>query len=987
MTSTGRMIIRHRRKILTWTAACMALFALIGFLVVPPILKSVLTKQLTAALHREVSIREVRVNPFTLAATLRGVAVKEPEDSENFASFEELYVNLEASSLFRWAVVVKELRLTKPFIRIVRRQDQSLNFSDLLEGQKTQQDTPKKPLRFSVNNIAIADGGLDFQDQLAQKTHTIRDLNVGIPFLSNIPTHVETFVQPGLSAVMNGTRYALQGNTKPFADSQETTLDVDIADLDLPYYVAYVPRELLNFALPSGRLDAKLAITFARQGTTGQSLDVKGGIGLRELAVDDTGGHPVVRIPRLDVELASVEPLVRKVHLSRVSLESPELTIRREETGVTNLETLLPKRPSPGEPAKKESSSPEEAAVLDVDEIRIAGAKVLFSDLSTSTPFKTTLNAITLSVLQLSNRPDTKGTVSLRLKTEGNADIALEGSVSLNPVLLDGTVEATPIPIRPFEPYFADRVKVTVADGRVSTRGRLSLSIKEPAGLQTSYAGDALIGKFSAIEKVGAEDLLKWQSLALRDLSVNTNPLRVRAKRVSLTDFFARILIQPNGRLNLQEIVETPGAPKSGDQPESAPETTRASERDSSPQGGRGGAADIRIEEVTLQGGRIQFADRSLTPNYSADLTEIGGRVSALSSEETGRADVDLRGKLNNSAPLEITGTVNPLKQDLFVDLRARFVGMDLSPTSPYSGKYVGYSIEKGKLSFDLRYLIDKRKLDSENKVSIDQLTFGEKVDSPTATTLPVKLAVALLKDRNGEIHLDLPVTGSLDNPQFSVWTVVLQILGNLITKAVTSPFALLGGAVGGGEGLQYVEFDSGRATIPAEGAKKIETLVTALSEKPSLKLEITGHVDMDADREGLKQFLLQRKVKAQKLNDLVKQGSSAVPVDDVIVGKEEYEKYLTRAYGAETFPKPRNFIGIVKSLPNEEMEKLIVTHTEVGNEELRLLASQRANAVKEAMLRSGKIEAERLFIVEPKTLAPEKKENQKDSRVEFKIA
>jgi uncharacterized protein involved in outer membrane biogenesis len=975
MISIGRVIIRHRRKILIWTAACVTLFALIGFLVVPPILKSVLAKQLTAALHREVSIREVRVNPFALSATLRGVAVKEREDPENFASLEELYVNLEASSLFRWAVVVRELRLAKPFVRIVRRQDQSFNFSDLLEGQKAQQDTPKKPLRFSVNNIAIADGGLDFQDDLAQKTHTIRELNVGIPFLSNIPTHVETFVQPGLSAVINGTRYALQGHTKPFADSQETTLDVDIADLDLPYYVAYVPRELLNFALPSGRLDARLAVTFVRQGTTGQSLDVKGGIGLRELAVDDTRGHPVVRIPRLDVELVSVEPLVRKIHLSRVSLESPELTVRREKTGVTNLETLLPKRPSPDEPAKKESR--EEPAVLDVDEIRIAGAKVLFSDLSTSTPFKTSLNAITLSVLQLSNRPDTKGTVSLTLKTEGNADIALEGSVSLNPVLLDGTVEATPIPIRPFEPYFADRVKVTVADGRVSTRGRLNLSIKEPAGLQTSYAGDVLISKFAAIEKVGAEDLLKWQSLGFRDLSVSTNPVRVRAKQVSLTDFFARILIQPDGRLNLQDIVETPGTRKPGDQPEPAPETNGEE---------RGAAADIRIEEVTFQGGRVQFSDRSLTPNYSADMIEIGGRLSALSSEEASRADVDLRGKLNNSAPLEITGTVNPLKQDLFVDLRARFVGMDLSPTSPYSGKYVGYSIEKGKLSFDVRYHIDQRKLDSEHKVFIDQLTFGEKVDSPTATSLPVKLAVALLKDRNGEIHLDLPVTGSIDDPQFSVWTVILDIVGNLVAKAATSPFALLGAAFGGGEELQYVEFDSGRATIPAEGAKKIETLVTALSEKPSLKLEIAGHVDMDGDREGLKQFLLQRKVKGQKLNDLMKQGSPAVPVDDVVVGKEEYEKYLSRAYAAETFPKPRNFIGLVKSLPNEEMEKLIVTHTEVGDEELRLLASQRANAVKDAILRSGKIDAERLFIIEPKTLAPEKKENQKDSRVEFKI-
>ncbi|HYL81904.1 MAG TPA: DUF748 domain-containing protein, partial [Candidatus Acidoferrum sp.] len=396
---------------------------------------------------------------------------------------------------------------------------------------------------------------------------------------------------------------------------------------------------------------------------------------------------------------------------------------------------------------------------------------------------------------------------------------------------------------------------------------------------------------------------------------------------------------------------------------------------------------DTQIEELTLQGGRVQFLDRTLKPAYSADMTEIGGRVSGLSSLETSVADVELRAKMNNSAPLDITGKVNPLRKDLFADIQARFTGMDLSPTSPYSGKYVGYVIEKGKLSFDLKYLIDKRKISSENKVFIDQFTFGDKVDSPTATGLPVKLGVALLKDRNGEIHLDIPVTGSIDDPKFSIWGVVWQVIGNLITKAITSPFALLGSAFGGGEGLQYVEFDPGLSTIPADGVKKIDALVSALSNKPSLKLEIAGYVGQESDREGLKQYFLQRKVKAQKLNDMVKKGTPAVPVDDVSVGPEEYEKYLTLAYKAEKFPKPRNFIGLVKGLPVAEMEKLMLTHIEAGEEELHQLAAQRANAVKDAILKSGKVDAERLFIVEPKGLAPEKKDKVKDSRVEFKIA
>jgi hypothetical protein len=260
-------------------------------------------------------------------------------------------------------------------------------------------------------------------------------------------------------------------------------------------------------------------------------------------------------------------------------------------------------------------------------------------------------------------------------------------------------------------------------------------------------------------------------------------------------------------------------------------------------------------------------------------------------------------------------------------------------------------------------------------------------VDSPDATSLPVKLAVALLKDRNGQIRLDIPVTGSLDDPQFSVLSVVLQVIGNLITKAVASPFALLGTAFGGGEGMQYLEFDPGRAAIPPDGLKKIDALATALSDKPTLRLEIAGYVSPEEDREGLKQYFMQRKVKAQKLNDLLKQGVPAVPVDEVAVAPQEYERYLTLAYRAEPFPKPRNFVGMIKSLPVSEMEKLMLTNIEAGEEELRQLAARRASTVKDALLQSGKVTSERLFIVEPKGLAPEKKEKVKESRVEFKIA
>ena len=400
----------------------------------------------------------------------------------------------------------------------------------------------------------------------------------------------------------------------------------------------------------------------------------------------------------------------------------------------------------------------------------------------------------------------------------------------------------------------------------------------------------------------------------------------------------------------------------------------------------KGTAKDIKIGAITLQGGRIDFSDRSLKPEYSAKLTEIGGRISGLSSEETTMADIELRGKLDDYAPLEITGKINPLKEELYADIKARFKDMDLSSTTPYAGKYAGYTVEKGKLSFDLKYLIANKKLESQNYIFLDQFNLGDKVESPEATTLPVKLAIALLKDRKGEIKLDIPVTGSLDDPEFSIWRIILKILVNLIAKAATSPFALLGSMFGGGEELGFVEFDYGSATITEPNMKKLDTIEKALSDRPALKMDIEGHVDVEKDRDGLKQYLFDRKFKAQKLKDMIKKGEPAIPVDEVRVEKQEYEKYLKMAYKEEKFPKPKNFIGMAKDLPSPEMEKLILTHIEVKESDLRSLAVQRAMKAKESILKSGKVEPERIFILEPKSLAPEKKEKLRESRVDLKL-
>jgi hypothetical protein len=1193
--------IRPRaKKIVIGVLLFFVLFTVVGFFAIPPLLKSILVKELSKNLHREVSINQIKINPYTLSATVRGFVVKDKDSKETFISFDEIFLNLQSSSAFRMALVLKEVRFTAPYFRITRNQDLSYNFSDLLE-KKEQTPAPKtspKPLRFSVNNIAIKGGSIDFLDGPNQTRHTIRGLNIGIPFVSNIPSYVETFVQPLFSARINDTLYTIQGKTKPFADSLESSIDINIKDLNIPYYLAYVPMKL-DFKLLSAYLDTEAKVTFIQTKAQKSSLTVTGNVSLKKIAVDDKKGKPILRLPLLDVSIAPSEPLSRLIHLSKVSFQSPELEIRRDEKGIINAQTLLPEEKE-AKPAPKttEVSAP---LSLEIDQIVLAEGKVSFSDLSASKPFKTLLNPIDLKVDHFSNGKDKKSAYVLSLQTEAKESVRVEGQFSMEPLESEGTVEVSSVPLKkyspyygdsvlfsiedgrldlstrykyvqgvkepeitlsgmsvmlnalrlkkaeetgdfltipslsiketglnltkrelnigafssskgelfvkrlangdinvltlmppasspqgpskgpgakempmepakpwlvslkqllidkysvqmvdqttsapvtstvqdlritgenistaknskakiavslllngkgavsttgaisidplsadlmigvggieiaPFQPYFTEKVKMTVTGGTVATKGALSFASAGKDQIKAGYKGEASVANFSSIDKLTGGDLLRFESLSLSDLSVGYTPLSIDIKGISLTNFYALILVDPEGKINLQQIMASDEpATAAGPAATPAPQQTVAAapEKKEPPK-------DIKIDQVTLQGGKIDFFDKSVKPEFSMKLSEMGGRVSGLSSQENTTADIELRAKLNDYAPLEITGKINPLRENLYVDLKARIKDLDLSPTTPYAGKYAGYAIEKGKLSVDVQYSIVNRKLDSQNNIFIDQFNFGEKVDSPEATKLPVRLAVALLKDRKGEIKLDIPVTGSLDDPKFSIWRIVLRIIVNLIAKAATSPFALLGAVFGGGEELSYVEFDYGNTAIAGADLKKLETVAKALHDRPSLRIDIEGHVDLDRDRDGLKQLLFNRKIKVQKLNEMMKKGQPAVPVDELKIEPPEYEKYLKMAYKEEKFPKPKNFLGIAKDIPVSEMEKLMLTNTQVTDGDLRALASQRAMKVKDAILSSGQVEPERVFIIEPKSLAPEKKEKLKESRADFKL-
>ena len=1188
------------KKTVAALLALLFVFSVTGFFILPPVLKSYLTKKLSTQLHREVSIRQIKVNPFMLSVTVKGFNVRERNGKETFFSFDKLYVNLQSSSILKRALVIRELRLVGPYLNIRRNPDLRYNFSDLLK--KGHKKPASAPMRFSVNNIQILNGSADFLDNLKHVLHTVRGLNLTIPFISDMPYYTDTFVQPSFEAMVNNEWVSFKGKTKPFAKSLETSVDLRVKDLDLTHYLAYFPFKM-DFGVPSGHLDVNTHVTYVQYKDRAPSLGLSGDIALKKLKVVDRSGRPVADFPMIGVSVTSSDLFSEKAHLSKLVLLSPKVDVVRGRGGRMNIMALLPQKKKGGTPGTKEKKAP----LIQADEMTIRDGKLVFTDRVAGKEFRTRIDPLQVKVSHFTTAPGEKSAVELSLETEAHESLRASGDFSVMPFSADGEIKlkqvllkkyapyyrkmvrfditdgklgvatrfsyagskespaarlsdmsisldrlrlkkrgekkdflnmpvvavkgadvdllkrtlaageiktekgtvvverrkdgtlnlegllaglpkghaktesrnkgGTPVSVKspawlitlkkvsvdglgvkmkdsaapspvsysvdrirlkgrnistakgsrgsvwlscrlggrgsltargivgivpvalrarldlrgvdiiPFQPYFTNRVKILVTGGAVSTDGTLGLRYFRGA-VAASYKGAASLLHFSSLDKAKGDEFLKWDSLHLGAMSVSYSPLSVHIGQVALSDFYSRLIIEQDGSINLRGIFLKRGSAGSSD----------------SQQQGRGvvgkygntpglkmarntpGQKMVRIDAVTLQGGTINFSDRHIQPNYSANLLEIGGRISGLSSAENTAADVDLRGKLDNYAPLEITGKINPLRKDLYVDLRADFRDMDMSSLTPYSGRHIGYTIRKGKLFLSLEYLIVKKKLEAQNRIFLDQLTLGKKVESPKATKLPVRLAIALLKDRNGEINLDVPVTGYINDPKFSLGRIILKILVNILVKAATSPFTLLSNLFGGGADLSHVEFGAGTAAISGDQAKKLDAVEKALYSRPSLKLEIEGYADPEKDREGLRQYIFDRKVEFQKWKDIAAKGGQTIPVGEVKVGKDEYPKYLKKAYKAEKFPKPRNIFGFAKSLPVPEMEKLMLTNIRVKDSDLRALASRRALAVKDYILKSGKVDPKRIFLVEAKSLSPGKKQKLSDSRVDLKL-
>ena len=1079
----------------------MGVFALgaFGFFAAPPLLKSLLVKQLSTQFHRTVSIDGIEINPFALTAKITGVAVKETGGKETFG-FDELFVNLSALSIAQAAPVIDEIRLQGMRIAVARLANGKYDISDLLDEWMKPSEPSTTP-RFSINNIQLLGARLVFDDQPVGKVHTVSDINLRLPFISSMAYKADVQVTPHFSAKFGDSPILLDGVSKPFTDSRESEISLDIDRFNLATLQPYLPASI-PLVLANGTVDSELKLVFKELSDQLFSLTMVGAVHLSELKVNETSGSPLIAWKKMDVEIENADLVNQRFQIKGIALDGLDANLEVNRSGLLNVIALSDKMagsPNAGQtPEAKTAAKPLEWTLgefrltngllhwkdesnislvqgevrninaqvgkidgkllepieiveasyqidlgermrvermvarsvkvdlhghrVDIGEVSNSGTrarllrnkegkiewvsspllktvrkagqelsdqrpwvgsvgKLAINDLSlriedqATTPAAVQLiDGFNLTGENLSSEPNKKGTISLKTKVNQKGSLKVDGGVQIFPLLANLKVETQAIPFLPLQPYFGEQLNIALTRGQVSSKGDVTVEIGKQ-GFNAGYKGSVTLGDLLTVDKANNADFLKWRSLFLGGIDFHLQPMAVNVGEIALTDFYSRLIIDPNGKLNVASIVKKskdeakPVTDKVTPAPVAAAEKTPA--------------IPIKIAKITLNNGTVDFSDFFVKPNYTVKVAKLGGRVTGLSSVANTVADMELRGTYANTAPVQILAKLNPLAAKSYLDLKADIKGVDMVGFSPYSGKYAGYNIEKGKLSLSVAYKLENNQLAAENHLFLDQFTFGDKVESPDATTLPVNLAISLLKNNRGEIDLNLPISGSLDDPQFSVGGLVVKVIVNLFVKAVSSPFALLGSMFGGGEELSNVEFAAGRASLNDAAGKKLEALAKALNERSALKLEITGRADPEADKEGIKRVAIERAAKGEKLKEMLKKGGEGVSLERIEFAPGEYPVYLQRAYKEAKFPKPRNVVGLQKDLPVEEMEKLMLTNLPATPDDVRSLAVSRAESVQGWLIEQGKVSPERVFLLPAKTEADEKG---KASRVDFSL-
>ncbi|GJL51823.1 MAG: ATPase [Nitrospirales bacterium] len=988
---------RNTNRLIIILVSLLLLYTLVGFVVIPWVAKSKLPAILSEQLGRTVVVNDITFNPFTLSISVQNFEVQEQDQSPLFG-FQELFVNFQVSSIFRQIYTFEHIKLVLPYGLIKIRPDGTLNVAELGPTAASESDSESVEEASQVSNeeegvpaieiqrIAIEQGMVEFHDESRPTPFHAHIVPIEIS-LNNFATHPDLKNPYTITAELSeGEMLEWEGTLvlEPFSSSGK----ISLTGLRLHTPWRYL-QDQLRFEIQNGFLNVSTQYELTTQGETVETILTGGEIHVSKLNMAAKGNaDTVLAIPAFDVEGVSVDVAKQHVTIPLVRSKDAVFSTWLNEKGMMNYQELFTPIDATEEseasgPAAELADAPtdgsanEQPWVINIQDFAVQNYAIDFEDRTVEPPAQLNLAGFDLQVKKLMTTFQEPFDVALAFTVNDTGKVDVAGTLGIEPVVTNLDLKVTELGLPPFSPYLSPHVQFQLSDGAIDLDGKLQYQGAPGKSPLLHYSGQVALSQFSASDPELAEEFLKFQSLLLKKLVLDVEPTTVLIEEIELVEPFVKATIADDGSMNFSRLFSPPGASEEPDVPEEESSQSETAEPAQEP-------LPVKIGRVRLVNAAAQFADLSLEPNVQTGIQELTGTISGLSSAQVAKADIELKGKVDKYAPFEVNGKINPLSKDAYSDLTLLFKNVNLTAVSPYSGKYAGHPITKGKLSLDLKYKVAEHVLEGENKILIDQMTMGAETGSPDATSLPVPLAIALLKDRHGKIDIDLPVRGNLNDPDFSYGGVLIQTLLNLLTKAVTSPFNLVGGLVGGGgDDLQFVEFELGSQELNEKEQEKLNTLASALVERPALRLEVTGTADPAHDRTALAEATLET-----QLDGLREQKETPMTSDEqrgfirelfvqtfgeAMAEKLESASDVTQKAesNSEDLPEPKDSNSRVATNseptqePWERMKRQLLDAMDVHESEVRLLAQQRAQAIRDHLIQQGKIPKEQVFLIE----------------------
>jgi len=943
----------------------LALYSLLGFLILPGIALRIANQQLANYATVHAHIQRIELNPFSLEVTLWGLVIGEPGKEQ--IGFDRLYADLQIDSLWTKALHLANIELDKPKTEILFAKDGKLNLLGLFNvpaSEPTPADPNAKPFPLRIDNIKLAGGVVHFED--VRPSEPIEFLYDDLSFeLKNLSTLPEDSADMTLVAIgPAGGRIDWSGNFSLIPFTSEGNLKV--TDGKMKAFWPYV-RDSVPLVLEDGviSLSSEYKLNLSKE-TELQLNNVA--VSIAPFAIKAPDGRPLAKLERLDVSETSVNLAKQQVIVGKIRSNKLETWAALEADGQLDWQKLFASQPSKpaakaaAEPAstpaaadspKPESTAPSKPWQVLLKDVQLRNYTVHLADRSATPAVALDITPLNVDLQDFDSLNGSPFKLKLDSGVGKQGKITADGTVNLAPVNAQLNVKTQDIDLRVAQSYINPFIRLELRSGMLGSDLKVNLKSTEPLAL--SVTGRAQIDQLHTLDTLKTRDFLKWQQVVVEGLNYQHGD-SLSIDRINLFQPYVRFMINDDRTTNIDDLL-IPQPADSG-----AKSTAAKPASNEKPLG-------IHIGGIAINDGSANFADFSLTPHFATAVQQLNGQIGTIDSRQAKPASVDIKGKVDRYAPVTIKGAVNPFDPMASLDIATSFKRVELTTLTPYSGKFAGYRIRKGRLNLDVHYLITKGQLKAENKVVVEQLQLGEKVDSPDAVSLPLKLAIALLKDVDGKISIELPVTGDLNNPQFSVMPIVWQTLRNLIVKAAAAPFKMIGGLISGGgsQDLGTVSFAPGSSELSKDAEAALVKLSQALKDRPALRLEIEGTAAQSSDGPLLAEQRLEREYQynyykmLQRRGDKVPAQASLLQVPDSEKGPLLEGIYRTRL---KTQP-PAEWKDLGKEERTAKMREGVIKFWSGSDVLLRQLGQDRASSIKDYLVDKGQLADDRVYFID----------------------